>query len=54
MRVRTFYGIAECVDRWVNEFAGEVDVKDIQTHATGKDTMMASVVYEEGTGDGRQ
>ena len=52
-RIRTFSGIAESVDKWVNEFAEGVEVKDIQTHATGKDTMMASVIYEEGTGDGR-
>nr|WP_321153041.1 hypothetical protein [uncultured Acetatifactor sp.] len=54
MGIKTFSGIVECVDRWVNEFAEGVDVRDIQTHATGKDTMMASVVYEEGAGDGRE
>ena len=53
MKIKTFAGVAECVDELVNEFASEVDVRGIQTHATGKNSSMVTVIYEEGTGDGR-
>lgn len=47
MRIRTFIGLTGCVDEWVNEFAKDVDVVNIQTHATGNDSMMATVTYKE-------
>lgn len=47
MKIKTFIGLTGCVDEWVNEFIKDVDVVDIQTHATGNGSMMATVTYKE-------
>lgn len=51
MRIRTFIGLTDFVDEQVNKFIQIVDVVDIQTHATGTDSMMATVIYKEGAGE---
>lgn len=55
MNLRIFRGIPECVEQWVNDFAEEVDVSSIQTHAAGPkgETLVAAVIYKEGSKDGR-
>lgn len=53
MRIRTFIGLTDYVDGCVNEFIRTVDVVEIQTHATGKDSITVTVIYREVVGDGR-
>lgn len=53
MKIKTFIGLVDYVDQCVNAFSDTVEVVSIQTHATGRESMMATVIYKEGLGDGR-
>ena len=51
MKIRTFTGLPEYVDECVNKFTEKVDVIEIQTHAVGKQSITATVIYREGAGE---
>lgn len=53
MKIRTFIGLIDYVEQCVNAFSDTVEVMSIQTHATGRESMMATVIYEEGSENGR-
>lgn len=47
VKIRTFIGFTDYVDEKVNEFIQNVVVKDIQTHATSKESITVTVIFEE-------
>lgn len=53
MKIRTFIGLVDYVDQCVNSFSDTVEVLSIQTHPTGRESMMVTVIYKEGSENGR-
>lgn len=53
MKIKTFIGLIGLVEEQVNRFAESVEVLQIQTHATGRESMMVTVIYKEGPKNGR-
>lgn len=47
VKIKTFIGLADYVDERVNEFVENVIIKEIQTHATGRESITVTVIYEE-------
>lgn len=47
VKIKTFIGLTDYVDEKVNEFIQNVVIRDIQTHATGKESITVTVIYEE-------
>ena len=53
MKIKTFIGLVDFVDEQVNRFAESVEVLQIQTCPTGRESMMVTVIYKEGPKNGR-